>query len=1197
MADLEGEGWSSLESNIIQRIRALEEDPLKVDVFGQLIPLANDYTQRNRRLIEDASVPSSESEFHPHQLCGRCDVSPGRRLSVADGDGEEVGEEGEKEKKLRFRLQVCMLRSLSFKVKRSIAIWLNGLAKQAYSCMDCYRGLVQAKQEIGSRFLHRYEEDRITQFLSFVDDWEEKVAMGIMADRGLIERPSKETTVKREQRADDVGQHDEVKGVPRPAELFAALHLVGSLASRDKKDGLYATLKQERSRIVIDDLPEMPVGIFSYALDDDEAVRRWAVEQKAQSLASGGMCRTGALDRLIRSAIEQEKWQELSFIAKWAPEAFSGALLPKLLSHKGKPEVLSCVEAVLEQGAAVWLHEDSEYPLVILASILDSMEGLVEPGEGAFRWMEAFLFSLLDPIVPAETFEEALKRMANFLLERMQGGHVSLDQRKRALQEGANLLLCWANGDARTRRPLNNVTELYASTLAQFALMGRIPNTVETAEAGEKKAALELIEKTFELDKDNLAESMLLLSSQTMRHKSMFKKALSARKKMSMSNGTTQSSSTKASSDEDAVFEKAAADLDVSPIVCSGLWRECYNAFRPTQDAGLFLRPLASLAVFVEPQIQSYIIVKEHKSPNFPFYKEKLKSCLLALSRRLKTMRGSLPTILLDISEESGASDSGSDRLNELCYQRADGLVAATLCPEVEVHRAAQNVIRTTFEEAETRGDCFRCLLQCSPKLALEGIQTYLDDFVTVATNLIEANDTAKWMVRSFSDVVEALCSQTDGLLRRGTPFSLVESTTTAKHVCQHIPSIWSLMCKSIAAIFAKTPSWARVLDQSELVAWFRDVIIFATDVVDQMETFQDAGEKESESSSPTLLQDLSLPLEEASSWLRMNDAEIVEDTREYIVKALQHFRAKVPDGVKRRMLAFIDDQIKIEDAEARRTLLSINQLKDLRHLLDPTAMAIELSDDEDDFTVQEQASKPFQQPKIALTSQSVSSKPTSDNHKKLKQQKLAFGSVNVVVDLDKRSGGAPSKHIAVSKGASSQELRKESLASKLAPLEPWTANKYSSPSSFTSKAVARPGFGQRPPAPAPTAPSRPGSKLAQLRQDFRSSNVSSHVRSNYQRPPAVAPFREIGDPRAPEAKRSFSGNANLGAAAQAAGPPRPQRADDSSSDESSEDEADEQKRRALGLAALAKNGSPVKMRPKPKVTVGILFALLLYLI
>jgi senataxin len=252
-------------------------------------------------------------------------------------------------------------------------------------------------------------------------------------------------------------------------------------------------------------------------------------------------------------------------------------------------------------------------------------------------------------------------------------------------------------------------------------------------------------------------------------------------------------------------------------------------------------------------------------SAGFASYRSALKASILSLSRALRTQRSALSSALVAVGDAGRES-----ALQSLCVEHTAALITAILSPEQDVHRAALNVVRATFDEASTRADCFMALLRSSPARALEGLQDYLTRFVAALSLLVEANEAARWMVRSFTDIIDALCSPLEGLLRNGTPHSYLDSSAARDAIGRHVPSIWTLMCQSIASIFKHTPSWSRVLAQEELVAWFRDVLLFACDTVEHAATIRAAVEslpEHDDDEEDFIFAALAFPLEEACNW------------------------------------------------------------------------------------------------------------------------------------------------------------------------------------------------------------------------------------------------------------------------------------------------------------------------------------------
>ncbi|UZJ56809.1 hypothetical protein CBS101457_006129 [Exobasidium rhododendri] len=1174
MTDYEIRGKTTLEKEISDLLRNLEEDSHNATHFGKLLKVASQYVFTNPDVTD-----YEDSRFKAHQLCSKCQTDRSSNESDA-----------ERERALRFRLQTCMLQCVSFRSKKNRVLerWLKGLYSTMIDCIECYKGYVRVKDEIGPMFLHVFPKESVATFLCFTEDWEEKSTLEMLGGKDLSDRQDRKP--------------------PRPTELYASLSLAGTLAARHQYEGIYKMLKMKRTQLRLGGMTEAPSGLLAFAIDEDQSTRSWAEMQTMIPVMSPEMSISKTVKKLLSQGIERKEWNGVAFILKMAPDVLKGAaLLEMILAHLTQENtqastIFQFLERMSEiKGSRLWEYQDGEYPIVILTTILDSKKYRAEALQAEaspllFEWMKPFLKSLLsmkfneEPNEEKEeaskaskrVFEDVFKRVIYFFLETVQLGKVDFNSRKFAFSQAISLLQYFlhiedkfeADVTAHSAKIAAQITTFHASLLANFALRGKLPNTDDVIATGtaERQSALRLIQDIFEIDCSHLSESILEYSTITIELQTSYKKMLK------ISDRSQQSSAL------DKLFLDAAKRLDIPPWINSDLWRESYNAFRSCDDVDLFLQPLTRLSPYVQPQITSHLLhVKssDQEKPSFQAYKERVKACLLSLTRRLRSSRGNLPQILLDVSEDYGAQASHSQSLDTMCFKSMNGVIQANLCPEPDVYKAAQNIVRSTFEDAETRGDCFRALIQCHPALALQGIKEYLESFLVAASTLVEANDAAKWMVRSFSDILDVLCSQTDGLLRIGTPHSLLDSVSASAHVRRLLPSIWQLMCSSIAIIFQLTPRWSKIVPQQDLTSWFRDVLLFASELVEQVSVVQIAavhgGEDEPEVVA-AMLKDTALPLEEASSWFRMNDLGIVQETKAYFIKGLQHFKGKVslPSNVKERMLKFIDAQSKYgDDDENRVTLLTTRELSHLRHLLDPPSF-IEIADsdeeldlveiggnrsDDDDDTPLIHGSVPkisakktsIEAPTERLSLQSNESRK-AEEQRKMKQQKLSFQSLDSHVSVPFVSKPAP----------------------KPAPVPPGPrfpaattgSNRYQSAgvSTSTSNGSSHRSFGS--------------GALAQLRQNFTAASKWKVANRDFTRPAHLSSSRELPEPQAPGAKRTFTGAAVDASNGQSRAHPAEE--SDSSNSDSDEEEGDS---RGIGLADMAGNKkSPIKMRSKPRI-------------
>ncbi|MCO5590100.1 hypothetical protein L7F22_044069 [Adiantum nelumboides] len=1204
-----------LEEDLCTHITALINDLKSQQSLRSFIPQALRYTLQDTNLVDDANLPAESARLKPHQFCSACETD---RI-------EEPGKT--EERQFRFKVELLMIYTLAFRSKKWSPIWKSALSVCLQECKECFKGYLRAKKQLSKLFPAVYNTSQITQFLSHVQTWEQEIALEAL------------------QKCDEQN--------PLSAnQIYTFLEIIGIAASKGIMDDLYSEMKKRIANIPIDSLEEMPSGLIAYAMDEDESTRTWAEKQTGVPIMSTEMTtEEPTVGLLMRTAMEKGRFNALSFSIQMAPSAFTGSALPNtLLGHLSDSvsqtvAILQCFERLLQlKGSHLWEQEDQEYPLVVLSTILDSppFNKCIAAGSSSsdlFAWLSPFIASLI-PVkaaldsklasgVSLKTFEEGLKRTAHFLLERVQQGQVPTSNRIAASTQCIAVMLqsipeppthiavMLQSTPAQTSEDtkdvsvqaqqrsviatLNEVASLHSSSIANFAFRSKVPNSndIIELEAESYLLAQQLVEAIFHLNCYSMVGDILTFSHRAARQQRSYKKLLKEVQSKSRSNGKeTNADDEKAF---DAIFSKATTELQLSGTVCMELWKECYSLCKPARDLDIFVRPLAALAPFVDLQVTTFTIqIKgEHRENKFYLqYREKLKTIVSTVNQRLRAMRSALPGFLLDSADESinRKTCSGID-LPTLCYKSADSILSTALSAEEDIHKAAQNVIRSAFEDADTRVDCFRSLFQCNAVLALKGVNDFLESFVDAAASLIEANSAAKWMIRSFSDIWDVLCSPTDGLLRSGTPFSLVDRPSEAGRVRARLPFIWSLMCKSIAVIFKRTPSWSRILPHSELIAWFRDVTLFAEETAEGVRLIQDAATigiedpKECERIRTTIVEDLSLPLEEASSWLRMNNLEIVQETRDYFVTGLKCFQGGVafPEAAKERLLAFIDGQSKIEKEEARTTLLSLAELEDLHVLLvgressvvgdaiSAKSKNVNLLLSSDSEKTETKASKDASESEPVLVSIKRAQKDDTSHREvanasrlsnssttslsNLKQQKLPFQSIDSAIARKQPFSAPPipapppPRFVAAASGSVN---RYQGASAKPAAV----SVKQNGSTSSTSSA----------------APSRPNGKMAQLRQDFRANHTiykPVNVSSRYNR----FTTRELPEARAPEAKRSFNDSAFPPSILGRSTENKEKKSDASSGESDSSDEDDGK----LGLADLTdgKKTSPAKMRSK----------------
>lgn len=1129
-----------------------------------------------------------------------------------------------------FELESCMLRVFSFRNKAQIDRWRARVTSAIYSnCIECYKGFLSAKHQLRSVYLSSFPQDKLDAFFAYLDSVEEQIALDVLEKLKSTSEPVPLAKLSR-------------------AEIYALLTLVASPAATKLNAAVKAMWKSDQ----LSNLQELPAGLLTLCLDDSAIVRSYAarpmlfLKPLPPDMANLAIF-ADALRRVRVHYSEQSAqadWSLLSILLNAAP-SLAAPLTPVILSHLHDrhdrfSDVLRAYATLLKiRGPDIWSpidaassptsHKPDEYATVILSAILDnpfftkplfeSPQSVANPRERGlfFGWMRPHLDTLQSH--GGMLFSEAIKRIANFLFERMQHGHVPNECRTVAFTEAIDLVL--HHSDQTNSR---QVVDLYAAPISQIALADDAKSDQSTS-----RAARDLIIQAFERDANTIMQALLKLSSLSSSNSLKYKERLRAQREK------------KSLPPAESFYQELALQDYPMVEICSMLWKQVYTVtLTSTSKHGvsILLGALARIAVCMPPSLHTHTLKPPSTGTNLAYdaYVTRVRQSTASILSAFRAMRRP------DFAER--LADFGElvreDEVQQLCTADAYSLLLVNLCPDPDVYRPAQNLLRQAFSTAESRADCFRILFQINHASSFRALTDYLQRFIKVTGRFVEANELAKWMVRSFADIVNVLAGSTDGVLRPGTSWTLIEDRSTLQVVSLRAPTIWRLMCESVASIFRRTPSWSTLLPREEMVAWFRDVTIFASEMVDALAVFRNvvrraseapskwaakvAGDADTEGLEPAedemMVHALALPVECATSWLRMNDEDILRETQSFILKALDQFGVEydLPAKSKKKMLDFIIEQMDIKDAAARHTLLSLDELADLKLRLDPNVGVIEISDEDDDTASAASDAKVVQststvsaatppatslrradgttlaaRPSSSATSSSRSKPPTDNSHwwagvgnlsmlsssqerrkNRLKQSKLSFAKVDpndiIDVDNDNHSTTTPKKPITLD-----FTRPKAAPASPAAPSAPINAYRGAAargvyPSSSALSTASRGGL-----------PKTSTGKMAQLRQELGGASRSWKQQNNNARSSEARWGRNHEDDvtvKAPAAVSSVTGalinkmprptteaaKAAAAAARKAGGNESDTTASSSSSSESSDEESE-----AKGLAAL----------------------------
>jgi senataxin len=557
-------------------------------------------------------------------------------------------------------------------------------------------------------------------------------------------------------------------------------------------------------------------------------------------------------------------------------------------------EILRAWRVLLRKlNERVWDLEDKDFAQVALASVLDNPSfeeqvQVLQPHAQAptiFAWIMPFLRSLAKS---EAHFVPSLGSIAQALLGRLQ--QPRFEPHHRALAVHATLdafTEIFTFDDSASphawpyvREATKTVLEVHADFLVHLAF-GKPPQPAEgvppdTFWPSSSSFAAGFIEKVATRDSSRLRDAVYTLAPLL----------------------------------KDAPSEPPPPTVYIS----QGLWSKTYAEIDSGRLRGTefkaqtaLLRALASSAHLEDLDYHVWASGSERVS-------QSLRPNTKAVNQAFETARKPFDSMLMTLS------DADSHILRDFLRKPkvAESLIAFTLSPVEQLHKAALSVVRQAYD-VESRSDCFAALLRDFPSQTVRGLLSFISTFYGSARILPEACGVAKRLVRCLTDVNDVLCDPTSGLLRQ------TDWLEQAK-MRAFVPQLWSQMCKAIALIFSRTPNWAPYFDNDEMTDWMRDAIIFAEGLLEHMRTFEAAalGSISSASSGPlsspsktstlgaSMIDALNDPLEKLMAWLRLNDQDLLQSTTSLLTKMIDRFaRSHVPirESVVARLRKFADDK------------------------------------------------------------------------------------------------------------------------------------------------------------------------------------------------------------------------------------------------------------------------------------------------
>jgi senataxin len=282
------------------------------------------------------------------------------------------------------------------------------------------------------------------------------------------------------------------------------------------------------------------------------------------------------------------------------------------------------------------------------------------------------------------------------------------------------------------------------------------------------------------------------------------------------------------------------------------------------------------------------------------------------------------------------------------------------LSPVDDLQTTAKILIAQAFD-VDGRLECIRALLEKSPDSAIDGLLDFLNKFCAYAPNVPEACSLSKSLVRCFTDVIDVLCSNPEGLVRSPQFLRCDDAHGPGSRMIE----LWTLMSKSIAVIFKRTPAWSTYFESAEMIEWMRDALIFGRDMLAQWQVIEGAANafyqqqrKQNQGKANVTLRSLSEigqkmiscfqdVLTELTRWLRLTDEELLHQSFSLLQSLLELFRKteiRPCDAAFQKLTRYAESARK--DVDKTRSRLDASRISSLEEALSS------FNDDDDEIQI-----------------------------------------------------------------------------------------------------------------------------------------------------------------------------------------------------------------------------------------------------
>ncbi|WVQ83579.1 hypothetical protein IAT38_005720 [Cryptococcus sp. DSM 104549] len=835
--------------------------------------------------------------------------------------------------------------------------WVEKVEEVVSGCEQCARGFASARRRLESKYLSNWPPHVRKNFFATVDKWQGALVLAKVekaADPGYrgttssspkiyaLDRPMTqllfgEPSLLNDDTISTLVDEAVQSATPPPTTLTAlgiTPTLVRLLASSDAERRKWALLQlpaASRKPLSFAEWCSLGIGIEVQELYGDVV----ALDGGAKWEAMAAIIRNKVLDKgaieggLLAGQLEGEPRRKMGRGLMSVLSGLLGSDVPFF------PSVLSCFSAILRASPTrhIWSFDsspelphtllselrinpalqtllDSRYPTVLESDEVimedarqDKGKGKKKESDGPLDWLGDYLISLVDAEKNSgETtnrrdsslgagMPEALAVGMNMMFQELQHVRLSSEMRAAAALAGFEALTrvhqSLTPDDTILHNALSSTLDLHSSFICNVAL--RAKDHPLPAWLDARAAARDLLVTFFRADAESTTESLMALAKAS----NLERKRLALKRR-------------------GRADVPAPIPLNNFPLASAKkeLWSMAYDALstRDAAGAAILIRSIAPFAHIEKLDVKGSW---SYEALDAIIRKEDWTMGVRAINAAIVATRDSFPRAM-----ESLAITALPEVIEDL-WKEPDMPKAITtllLSPDDDIHSPIISIIQQSFDDVDDRGDCFRALLEHHPHLAMDGLITFLQTFIKIANVTPESCSLAKWLVRCFHDVLEALCGQSGSSAPLLQNEEFLSSHAGGRSMARSLEELWHLMTTSLALIFKRTLDWAPLFENDVMVDWMRDALIFGRQMTEHVRAFESAvlggaggrmgdGMPESPmkqtSVGKRMTKQLEVVLTDLILWLRLTDVETLFQTHQLIKTILQRIAKSTTDVAK----------------------------------------------------------------------------------------------------------------------------------------------------------------------------------------------------------------------------------------------------------------------------------------------------------